>query len=132
MSDCVQEEDSIPSWLRPLLCLLLICFSGMFSGLTLGLMGLDKTQLRVIKESGTDQMKAYAEKIEPLRRNGNHLLSTLLLGNTAVNAALATRMVTPQNTTGVSVYRVSLPLFLLGKPTAGGVPRVNSNTRRRV
>lgn len=66
-----------------------IVLSGTFSGLTLGLMSLDIIDLRVLTESGTPTEKKYAQKILPVRRHGNFLLCTLLIGNTAVNSALS-------------------------------------------
>ena len=63
--------------------------SALFSGLTLGLMGLDKTGLDIVME-GEDEVSAAAAKvIYPVRVNGNLLLCTLLLGNVAVNAMLS-------------------------------------------
>ena len=44
------------------------------TGLTLGYMSLDETQLRVLSVSGTPKQKAYAQKIQPIRRNGHLLL----------------------------------------------------------
>lgn len=68
-----------------LIIVLLVLLSGLFSGLTLGLLGLDKTDLeRKIKVGNK-----YAKKIYPLRKRGNLLLCTLLLGNVAVNATIA-------------------------------------------
>ena len=64
---------------------ILVLLSGLFSGLTLGLMGLDLFELKRKAELGNDD----AKKILPLRKNGNLLLCTLLLGNVAVNSALA-------------------------------------------
>ena len=76
-------------------CLVLICFSGLFSGLTLGLLGLDLQGLEVImagkgsndKEEQTNAQ--YAAKIMEIRKDGNLLLCTLLLGNVAVNSLLS-------------------------------------------
>lgn len=67
-------------------CLLL---SGTFSGLTLGMMSLGVMDLQVLQESGTEAEKRSATKILPLRKRGNFLLCTLLIGNTAVNSALS-------------------------------------------
>jgi len=66
-----------------------LSLSGLFSGLTLGLMGLDITGLEIVI-GGSDPIAAKnARKIMPVRRNGNQLLCTLLLGNVAVNAMLS-------------------------------------------
>jgi len=63
----------------------LLFLSAMFSGLTLGLMGLDVHALKRKARLGNKQARA----ILPIRERGNHLLTTLLLGNVAVNAVLA-------------------------------------------
>ncbi|XP_033367555.1 metal transporter CNNM4-like [Parus major] len=60
----------------------------MFSGLNLGLMALDPMELRIVQNCGTDKEKRYARKIEPIRRKGNYLLCSLLLGNVLVNTTL--------------------------------------------
>ncbi len=63
----------------------LILLSGLFSGLTLGLLSLDKKELKRKATLGDEQ----AKKIYPVREKGNLLLCTLLLGNVGVNSALA-------------------------------------------
>jgi metal transporter CNNM len=68
-----------------LIILFLISLSGLFSGLTLGLLGLNKTDLeRKIKLGNKKAIKVYE-----VRKKGNLLLCTLLLGNVAVNSTLA-------------------------------------------
>lgn len=76
-------------WWHIVVTVVCIILSGTFSGLTLGLMSLDMIDLRVLSQSGTDREKKYALRILPVRRHGNWLLCTLLIGNTSVNAALA-------------------------------------------
>lgn len=76
-------------WWQIVVTVVCIILSGTFSGLTLGLMSLDIIDLRVLTESGTDREKWYARRILPIRKHGNWLLCTLLIGNTAVNSALA-------------------------------------------
>ena len=51
--------------------------------------GLDVTALSVLAESGEPVERAHAARILPLRRRGNLLLCTLLLGNTVVNACIS-------------------------------------------
>ena len=67
----------------------LLLLSGLFSGLTLGVMGLDKVALEVLMETGTPKEQRYARKIYPVRKRGNLVLSTLLLSNVSVNALVA-------------------------------------------
>ena len=78
----------IPKWARIICSLFLLCLSGLFSGLNLGLMSLDLTSLRILIETGSPQEKRYARSIEPVRKQGNFLLCTLLLGNVLVNNTL--------------------------------------------
>lgn len=51
-------------------------------------MALDKTELKIIEKVGSKAEKGYAKKISPLRKRGNFLLCTLLLGNVLVNNTL--------------------------------------------
>uniref|UniRef100_A0A8C3IHZ3 Metal transporter n=1 Tax=Chrysemys picta bellii TaxID=8478 RepID=A0A8C3IHZ3_CHRPI len=85
----VEEKKSLlPLWFQVILILCLLVLSGMFSGLNLGLMALDPMELRIVQNCGTDKEKRYARKIEPIRRKGNYLLCSLLLGNVLVNTTL--------------------------------------------
>ena len=64
---------------------LLVLLSAAFSGLTLGFFSLNLTSLeRKIKLGNKEAKKVY-----PIRKNGNLLLCTLLLGNVAVNSTMA-------------------------------------------
>ncbi|XP_066506904.1 metal transporter CNNM4 isoform X2 [Hoplias malabaricus] len=85
----VEEKASLlPLWLQIIFVVCLLVLSGMFSGLNLGLMALDPMELRIVQSCGTDKEKRYARKIEPIRRKGNYLLCSLLLGNVLVNTTL--------------------------------------------
>ena len=81
--------SSVPLAIQIIMIILLISLSALFSGLTLGLMGLDKTGLEIIMDGGDEKSAQLATIIYPVRENGNLLLCTLLLGNTAVNALLS-------------------------------------------
>ncbi|XP_014815498.1 PREDICTED: metal transporter CNNM2 isoform X1 [Calidris pugnax] len=83
-----EKKFLLPFWLQVIFISLLLCLSGMFSGLNLGLMALDPMELRIVQNCGTDKEKNYAKRIEPVRRQGNYLLCSLLLGNVLVNTTL--------------------------------------------
>ncbi|NWR81918.1 CNNM4 protein, partial [Centropus unirufus] len=83
-----EKKSLLPLWLQIILLAGLLALSGMFSGLNLGLMALDPMELRIIQNCGTEKEKRYARKIEPIRRKGNYLLCSLLLGNVLVNTTL--------------------------------------------
>lgn len=68
-----------------IIILVLILFSALFSGLTLGFFSLNKDDLERKAKLGDKR----ARKVYSLRRNGNQLLCTLLIGNVAVNSALS-------------------------------------------
>jgi len=71
-----------------IMTIILVALSGIFSGLTLGLFSLDPDELlRTIELGGPDAV--LAKKIFPVRKDGNLLLCTLLLGNVAVNSYLS-------------------------------------------
>ncbi|KAG2469139.1 metal transporter CNNM4-like isoform X2 [Polypterus senegalus] len=83
-----EKKPLLPLWFQIILITLLLVLSGMFSGLNLGLMALDPMELRIVQSCGTEKEKRYAKKIEPIRRKGNYLLCSLLLGNVLVNTTL--------------------------------------------
>lgn len=80
----------LPLWIQGIMISVLLVLSGIFSGLNLGLMALDPMELRIVQSCGTEKEKRYARKIEPIRRQGNYLLCSLLLGNVLVNTSLTT------------------------------------------
>ena len=65
--------------------IILVAFSGVFSGLTLGFFSLGKDDLeRKAELKDKDAIKVYK-----IRKDGNLLLCTLLIGNVAVNSAIS-------------------------------------------
>jgi metal transporter CNNM len=68
-----------------IIVVILILLSGIFSGLTLGFFTLNLSELERKAKLGDTR----AEKVLNVRRNGNLLLCTLLLGNVAVNSCMA-------------------------------------------
>ncbi|CAH0485358.1 unnamed protein product [Peronospora farinosa] len=98
---------------------LLLALSAMFAGLGLGLMSLDLIGLEIVVAAGEDEHATEkermnsdaAKKVLPLRRNGNLLLTTLLLGNVAVN--VLTSIITSDLTNGLFGFVTSTILILI-------------------
>ncbi|XP_015674212.1 metal transporter CNNM4-like [Protobothrops mucrosquamatus] len=111
----VVEDNSLhlPLWLQIILVLMLLSLSAMFSGLTLGLIALDPMGLRIVKNCGTPKEREYATKIEPLRRKGNYLLCSLLLGNVLVNSSLTILLdtVIGENMWSIVISTIAIVLF---------------------
>ncbi|GKU89248.1 hypothetical protein SLEP1_g3412 [Rubroshorea leprosula] len=75
-------------WVYLVICVALVCFAGLMSGLTLGLMSLSLVDLEVLTKAGQPQDQKNAEKILPLVKNQHLLLCTLLIGNSLAMEAL--------------------------------------------
>ncbi|KAI9986884.1 hypothetical protein PInf_025853 [Phytophthora infestans] len=97
----------------------LLALSAMFAGLGLGLMSLDLIGLEIVVAAGEDEHATETERINseaakkviPLRRNGNLLLTTLLLGNVSVN--VLTSIITADLTSGLFGFIASTILILI-------------------
>lgn len=103
-------------WWRFFIIFALVMLSALFSGLTLGLMGLDTRNLELLtmgpfEDENAERQAKYAKRILPVRRSGNLLLCTLLLGNVAVNAMLS--ILLADLTTGYIGFLVSTSLIVL-------------------
>eukprot|EP00873_Tetraselmis_striata_P042726 jgi/Tetstr1/462990/TSEL_007930.t2 len=79
----------LPMWANLLIALVAVSFSALFSGLTLGLMSLDKHGLEILMKGGDERERKFATVIYPMRCRGNLLLCTLLIGNVIVNSFLS-------------------------------------------
>ena len=107
-----------PTWVNFVLLAFLLCLSGLFSGLNLGLMSLDQvmvvmvmmmmmmmelmvvmvinlglmsldqTELQIVIKTGSEAEQENAKAIFPVRNYGNFLLCSLLFGNVLVNVVI--------------------------------------------
>ena len=68
-------------WFNLIVFLILACFAGTMSGLTVGYLSIDSLVLEIKMSNGTESEKYYAEKIYRLVHNHHWLLVTLLLCN---------------------------------------------------
>lgn len=93
-----------------LVSLILVLLSALFSGLTLGYFSLHVNTLARRAKSGDKDAKI----ILPIRKKGNLLLTTLLLGNVAVNTALSIYLGSIVSGVVAGVVATSL-IFLFGE-----------------
>ena len=82
-------------WLAILFCLVQ---SALFSGLTLGLFGLNRLELEIALESGNQNASVLLD----IRKDANLLLTTLLWGNVGINVLLT--LLTDSLLTGVLAF----------------------------
>ncbi|XP_057700646.1 metal transporter CNNM1-like [Corythoichthys intestinalis] len=112
----VERSGEAPElWLQVLVSVLLLALSALFSGLNLSLLALDPVELQVLQNSGTDKEQRYARKIESVRRHGNYVLCTLLLGTALINSSLAVWMCRILGMTWLSTATCALGIFFVGE-----------------
>ncbi|XP_067858161.1 metal transporter CNNM1 [Heptranchias perlo] len=111
----VEKEKRSPLRLQILVALLFICLSALFSGLNISLLALDPVELRVIQNSGTEQEKKYSERIKSVRKHGNYLLCTLLLGDVLMNCSLTVWLCEIFHSTWLTILVCSCCVFFFGE-----------------
>ncbi|XP_056266253.1 metal transporter CNNM1-like isoform X2 [Pseudoliparis swirei] len=112
----VVERAAPPElWRQVLVSVLLLGLSALFSGLNLSLLALDPVELQVLQNSGTVKEQSYARKIESVRRHGNYVLCTLLLGTAIINASLAVWMCQILGMTWLSTVICAFGIFFIGE-----------------
>lgn len=113
-------EKLLPFWLQLFIIIVCLSFSSLFSGLNLGLMSLDRTDLKIICNTGTDIERTYAKTIIPVRQHGNYLLCSILLGNVMVNSTFT--ILLDDLTSGlVAVIASTLLIVICGEITPQAV-----------
>ena len=73
-------------------------------------MSLDATNLKILATSGTEKQKKYAKRIQPIRKNGYLLLTTLLITNSLMNEALP---IVVDGVTGGGIYAILVSTVLV-------------------
>ncbi|XP_064176971.1 metal transporter CNNM1 isoform X1 [Anguilla rostrata] len=111
----VERSPEPDLWLQVLISVVLLGLSALFSGLNLSLLSLDPVELQVLQNSGTDKEQKYARRIESVRKHGNYVLCTLLLGNALINACLAVWMCQILGMTWLSTAICTFCIFFIGE-----------------
>lgn len=109
------KSHMLPVWLLIIIVIILLIFSGICSGLNLGLMSLHKTELDIMMNSGTPKEKEYAKIIRPVRRHGNFLLCSILLGNVFINNTMAILLEDLTGSGMVAVASATLGIVIVGE-----------------
>lgn len=113
-------EKLLPLWLSIAISLACLAFSSLFSGLNLGLMSLDRTDLKIICNTGTEEERRFAHSILPVREHGNYLLCSILLGNVMVNSTFT--ILLDDLTSGlVAIIASTLAIVIFGEITPQAV-----------
>lgn len=118
VSPVAQPADAhkrpLPIWATIIGLICLLSLSGLFSGLNLGLMSLTPHDLIIIQEAGTPDDRKYAKRIYPVRKRGNFLLCTILLGNVLVNST-ATILLDSLISGALAVVGATLAIVIFGE-----------------
>ncbi|KAI0986521.1 hypothetical protein GJ496_002322 [Pomphorhynchus laevis] len=80
------NELIIPLAIKIVLIVICQILAALLSGLNLGLLSLDLSDLKILCETGTYREKYYANKIYPIRKHGNYLLCSIVIAQTLFNA----------------------------------------------
>ncbi|XP_060698487.1 metal transporter CNNM1 [Hemiscyllium ocellatum] len=110
----VEKERTSTLRFQILISLLFLCMSTLFSVLNISLMALDPVELRVIKNSGNEKERKYSERIESVRRHGNYLLCTLLLGDALMNCSLTVWLCEMFHSTWLTILVCTSCIFFFG------------------
>lgn len=111
-----EEAGASYEWWRFVIIIGLSLLSAVFSGLNLGIIGLDPGYLELLTmgpfETKEDETNArYAARILPLRRRGNLLICTILLGNVSVNSILS--IIMADMTSGVAGMLITTAIVMI-------------------
>ena len=103
-------------WWRFVIIVGLSLLAAIFSGLNLGIIGLDPGYLELLTmgpfETKEDEINAkYAKIILPLRKRGNLLICTILLGNVSVTSILS--IIMADLTSGIAGTLITTGIVLI-------------------
>ncbi|KAM3862679.1 metal transporter CNNM1 [Diretmus argenteus] len=102
-------------WLQAGVSVLLLGLSALCSGLNISMLSLDPVELRVLQNSGTEKEQKYAQNIESVRKHGNYILCTVVLGNVLTNTCFVVWMCQILGMTPLSTALCTLGIFFIGE-----------------
>ncbi|XP_054885459.1 metal transporter CNNM1 [Poeciliopsis prolifica] len=111
----VERPPEPDVWLKAGVSLLLLALSALCSGLNISMLALDPVELRVLQNSGTEKEQKYARKIESVRKHGNYILCTVVLGNVLTNTCFVVWMCQILGMTALSTTSCTLGIFFIGE-----------------
>ncbi|XP_069548720.1 metal transporter CNNM1 [Brachyistius frenatus] len=111
----VERPPEADVWLQAGVSVLLLGLSALCSGLNISMLALDPVELRVLQNSGTDKEQKYARKIESVRKHGNYILCTVVLGNVLTNTCFVVWMCQILGMTALSTASCTLGIFFIGE-----------------
>lgn len=111
----VERPTEADAWLQAGVSMLLLGLSALCSGLNISMLALDPVELRVLQNSGTEKEQKYARKIESVRKHGNYILCTVVLGNVLTNTCFVVWMCQILGMTALSTASCTLGIFFIGE-----------------
>uniref|UniRef100_A0A3P9HHP3 Metal transporter n=1 Tax=Oryzias latipes TaxID=8090 RepID=A0A3P9HHP3_ORYLA len=111
----VEKHPAADLWLQTGVSVLLLGLSALCSGLNISMLALDPVELRVLQNSGTEKEQKYARKIESVRKHGNYILCTVVLGNVLTNTCFVVWMCQILGMTALSTTSCTLGIFFIGE-----------------
>ncbi|XP_035029240.1 metal transporter CNNM1 [Hippoglossus stenolepis] len=111
----VERPPDADVWLQAGVSVLLLALSALCSGLNISMLALDPVELRVLQNSGTEKEQKYARKIESVRKHGNYILCTVVLGNVLTNTCFVVWMCQILGMTALSTTFCTLGIFFIGE-----------------
>ncbi|KAM4591068.1 metal transporter CNNM1 [Odontesthes bonariensis] len=110
-----ERPPEADAWLQAVVSVLLLGLSALCSGLNISMLALDPVELRVLQNSGTEKEQKYARKIESVRKHGNYILCTVVLGNVLTNTCFVVWMCQILGMTALSTASCTLGIFFIGE-----------------
>ncbi|KAF3708240.1 Metal transporter CNNM1 Ancient conserved domain-containing protein 1 Cyclin-M1 [Channa argus] len=111
----VERPPEADVWLQAGVSVLLLGLSALCSGLNISMLALDPVELRVLQNSGTEKEQKYAQKIESVRKHGNYILCTVVLGNVLTNTYFVVWMCQILGMTALSTASCTFGIFFIGE-----------------